>query len=103
MKVLVIAAMLIGVIPSVARAQGAGISVDVSLGAPPGEAVSSVDVFYDQLSPYGVFVDDGRYGRVFIPEQTDFVPYTVGHWEYTDLGFVWISTEPFSWPTSHYG
>ena len=43
----------------------------------------SVDVFYDQLSPYGVWVDEPDVGRVFIPNEDGFVPYTVGHWQYT--------------------
>jgi len=38
-----------------------------------------------------------------MPNDAGFVPYTNGHWEYTDLGMVWISSEPFSWATSHYG
>src|SRR5690348_15205961 len=104
MKVLLALSLLIGAAPGVARAQISGnISLNVSLGTPPGEAIGSVDVFYDQLSPYGVWVDDARAGRVFIPEQASFVPYTDGHWEDTDLGMVWVSNEPFAWATSHYG
>jgi hypothetical protein len=60
-------------------------------------------VFYDQLSPHGYFVDEPVMGHVFIPNQANFVPYTVGHWQYTTLGFVWVSNEPFAWATSHYG
>ena len=59
--------------------------------------------FYDQLQPYGVWVDEPDFGRVFIPQEDNFVPFTVGHWEYTRLGFVWVSTEPHAWATSHYG
>ena len=68
-----------------------------------GEPVVSVDVFYDQLSPYGVWVDDPTFGRVFVPDLPQFVPYTEGHWELTNVGFVWISSEPFAWATTHYG
>ena len=68
-----------------------------------GEAVVSVDVFYDQLTPYGAWVDDPALGHVFTPESAEFVPYTVGHWQYTDVGFVWISAQPFDWATAHYG
>ena len=82
-------------------------SIDVSVDAydttAPGEPVEAVDVFYDQLSPYGVWVDEPAVGHVFIPEQTSFVPYTTGHWQYTSVGFVWVSSEPFAWATSHYG
>jgi hypothetical protein len=68
-----------------------------------GEPVASVEVFYDQLSPYGVWVDDPDFGQVFIPDHKQFVPYTQGHWQYTRVGFVWISAEPFDWATAHYG
>jgi hypothetical protein len=88
---------------------GVNVNVDVNLGADsydtvaPGDPVESVDVFYDQLSPYGVWVDEPDAGRVFIPETTNYVPFTTGHWQYTNLGFVWISNEPFGWATAHYG
>ena len=68
-----------------------------------GEPVVSVDVFYDQLSPYGVWVDDPVFGRVFVPDLPRFVPYVEGRWELTNVGFVWISSEPFAWATTHYG
>ena len=95
--------VVLGAAPTVVFAQPSfevDIHANVSL---PGEPVASVDVFYDQLSPYGVWVDDADLGRVFIPEQAQYVPYTNGHWEYTDIGFVWVSAEPFAWATSHYG
>src|ERR1044071_1339555 len=101
-------AALLGAMPAIATAQPS-VSVDVNLGidrydtVAPGDPVESVDVFYDQLSPYGVWVDEPDAGRVFIPDVADYVPYVRGHWEYTNLGFVWGSTEPFGWATSHYG
>ena len=69
----------------------------------PGDPVESVDVFYDQLSPYGVWVDEPDVGRVFVPDTPGYVPYTNGHWQYTNLGFVWVSSEPHAWATAHYG
>src|SRR5207245_161040 len=30
-------------------------------------------------------------------------PYTDGHWVYTDVGWTWVSEEPFGWATYHYG
>ena len=85
-----------------ARAQP-GDDYDSDSGEPPGEAISSVDVFYDQLSPYGYWVQDPQAGTVFIPSQDNYVPYRDGHWDYTDVGLVWTSNEPFAWATSHYG
>jgi len=99
--------------PAVSRAQP-GVDVDVNVNAgvdaddsydttAPGDPVESNDVFYDQLSPYGTWVDEPDAGRVFIPEETDYVPYTRGHWQYTRLGMVWVGNEPYGWATSHYG
>jgi hypothetical protein len=103
-------AAVLGVMPAVAAAQpSVRVDVGVNVGGDtydtvaPGEPVEAVDVFYDQLSPYGVWVDEPDVGRVFVPETANYVPYTTGHWEYTNLGFVWISTEPYAWATSHYG
>ena len=103
-------AALLGAMPAIANAQPSvkvGVGVNVGIDSydtvAPGDPVEAVDVFYDQLSPYGVWVDEPDAGRVFIPDVADYVPYTRGHWEYTNLGFVWVSTEPFGWATSHYG
>ena len=101
-------AMLLGGAPAVATAQvhvdvGLNVGVDSYDTAAPGDPVESVDVFYDQLSPYGVWVDEPDVGRVYVPDTASYVPYTNGHWQYTNLGFVWVSSEPFAWATSHYG
>ncbi|HEX7838826.1 MAG TPA: DUF6600 domain-containing protein, partial [Kofleriaceae bacterium] len=96
--------------PSLAAAQpSVSVNVGVEAGAdtydtePPGDPVESTDVFYDQLSPYGVWVDEPDVGRVFVPDTPDYVPYTTGHWQNTNLGFVWVSAEPHAWATTHYG
>src|SRR5215212_3129999 len=89
--------------PTLAGAQVTDVRIEGYASFAPGEPVASIEVFYDQLSPYGIWVDEPRLGRVFLPDQPDFVPYTVGHWQYTELGFVWIASEPFGWATSHYG
>ena len=66
----------------------------------------TLQTFYDQLSPYGQWVDYPPYGNVFIPNAgPGFVPYsTAGHWEYTDqYGWTWASDYPWGWATFHYG
>ena len=99
------AAFLIG-LPAEAVAQ---VGVDVEVGddgydsIAPGDPVESNDVFYDQLEPYGTWVDEPDVGRVFIPDRDNYVPYRTGHWANTRLGFVWVSNEPYGWATSHYG
>src|SRR5579883_3492159 len=89
--------------PASAPALADVVAADVSISDVPGVPVASTDVFYDRLSPYGTWMDEPTLGNVFIPAQDGYVPYRTGHWAYTDAGFVWVSTEPFAWATSHYG
>ena len=103
-------AAFLAAIPAMAVAQpGVSLDVGVNVGVDsydsvaPGDPVESVDVFYDELSPYGMWVDEPDVGRVFVPETANYVPYTAGHWQYTRVGFVWVSSEPHAWATSHYG
>ncbi len=65
----------------------------------------SFQVFYDQLSPYGQWVDYPNYGYVWIPDAgSDFVPYsTQGHWILTDYGWTWLSDYRWGWAPFHYG
>ncbi len=65
----------------------------------------SFQVFYDQLSPYGEWVDYPDYGYVWIPDAgPDFVPYsTQGHWIFTDYGWTWMSDYIWGWAPFHYG
>ena len=69
------------------------------------EADVSFQVFYDQLSPYGQWVDYPNYGYVWLPDAgPDFVPYsTGGHWIYTDYGWTWVSDYTWGWAPFHYG
>jgi hypothetical protein len=65
----------------------------------------SVEVFYNQLAPYGDWLDAGDYGYVWHPRDVgdDWRPYVDGHWAYTDAGWTWLSDEPYSWAVYHYG
>ncbi|NWJ49983.1 MAG: hypothetical protein HXX14_03875 [Bacteroidetes bacterium] len=69
------------------------------------QAGVSFQVFYDQLSPYGQWVDYPNYGYVWIPDVgTEFVPYsTAGHWILTDDGWTWVSDYDWGWAPFHYG
>src|SRR5215471_12054785 len=77
--------------PSPARAD---VAVDVT-----------VSVFHDHLGAYGRWVSHPRFGTVWIPRVAvaDWRPYKFGHWIYTDVGWTWMSDEPFGWATYHYG
>ncbi len=80
----------------------ASIYTDVSV-APLGEEIPDVAVFYDRLAPYGTWSDDSLYGYVFAPADTNYVPYSNGHWRLTDFGWTWIAADQHGWATSHYG
>jgi len=62
--------------------------------------------FYDQLSPYGQWVDYPNYGYVWVPDAgDDFRPYsTNGHWVYSDdYEWTWVSDYDWGWAPFHYG
>jgi hypothetical protein len=62
-----------------------------------------------ELAPYGVWVDDPSYGRVWIPSQeavgTNFSPYVSGgRWALDeDNEWIWVSEYPFGRIVFHYG
>ena len=60
--------------------------------------------FQEELSPYGTWVDNPRFGQVWINNDTDFRPYySDGHWEFTDYGWSWVSDYDWGWAPFHYG
>jgi hypothetical protein len=71
------------------------------------EAEVTLNFFYDNLSPYGNWIDVGDYGYCFQPgvavDNVDWRPYSDGYWAYTDAGWTWVSYEDFGWATYHYG
>jgi hypothetical protein len=62
-------------------------------------------VFYDELSPFGDWVKDARYGYIWLPAvYDDFHPYgTNGYWVMTEFGNTWVSDYDWGWATFHYG
>lgn len=61
-------------------------------------------VFQQNLSPYGRWIFNPRFGQVWVYEDPDFRPYaTDGHWEYTNYGWSWISDYDWGWAPFHYG
>ena len=70
-----------------------------------GDQGASFQTFYDQLGDQGQWVQTDNYGYVFQPnvQDPDWAPYTQGHWVYTDVGWTWVSNEPWGWATYHYG
>lgn len=65
----------------------------------------SFQVFYDDLSPYGTWVDNPEYGYVWLPNvEVGFTPYgSNGYWILTDAGWTWVSNYSWGWAPFHYG
>ncbi len=61
--------------------------------------------FYDDLAPYGTWIDYPSYGHVWHPMiEGDFRPYlTNGNWNYSNEGWAWNSNYNWGWATFHYG
>ena len=76
--------------PQKAAAQGASVSFQI---------------FYDELSPYGSWINSPDYGYVWVPNvEPGFSPYeTNGYWILTDDGWTWVSNYPWGWAPFHYG
>ncbi len=72
--------------------------------AQPGVSVS-IQTFYDELEPYGQWIDDPELGYVWAPDAgPDFKPYaTNGHWAATEFGNTWVSDYDWGWAAFHYG
>ena len=63
------------------------------------EPMASVtyQTFYDDLSPYGDWVDYPEYGYVWHPRIADFRPYsTGGHWVWADE-YQWMWVSNYNW------
>ncbi len=62
--------------------------------------------FYDELSPYGTWVNYPGYGYVWKYRNSNmsFRPYySRGHWVFTEYGWTWASDYSWGWATFHYG
>ncbi len=90
---IVFAMLLSGYCSNTASAQ-VGVSVTITY-----------QTFYDNLSPYGTWIDYPGYGNVWSPQiDGDFRPYaTNGYWLYTPEGWAWQSNYQWGWAPFHYG
>ena len=60
--------------------------------------------FYNDLSPYGNWINYENYGYAWVPSMSNFRPYyTNGNWVYTDYGWTWVSNYNWGWAPFHYG
>ncbi len=97
------AVLLTGLTCLLAASTASRAAVGVSFSA--GIEINSANDFYEPLTPYGEWVSVGSYGRCWHPQHVEvgWRPYCEGHWESTDCGWYWVSDEPWSWATYHYG
>ena len=67
--------------------------------------ISAAVDFYEPLTPDGVWVEVGGYGRCWHPAgvAVGWRPYCDGTWVWTDCGWYWQSDEPWAWACYHYG
>lgn len=81
------------------------LGIEAQVAFSPGVEIQSVTDFYGPLSSYGTWYEQAAYGRCWHPVQVEpaWRPYSVGHWEWTDCGWYWISDEPWAWACYHYG
>jgi len=73
-----------------------------------GYAPDAYEQFQSALAPYGTWIDDPAYGRIWIPSTAqvgeDFTPYaTNGDWLDTEYGWTWSSGWSWGWAPFHYG
>ena len=73
-------------------------------GVPANQPPVGFNDFYNQLSPYGVWINMPPYGQVWVANVPNFQPYsTNGYWAYTTYGWTWVSNYPWGWAPFHYG
>jgi hypothetical protein len=61
---------------------------------------------YEDLNTYGDWINDGSYGRVWVPRSlpTGWAPYRTGHWAYVQpWRWTWIDEQPWGFAPYHYG
>lgn len=65
----------------------------------------SLDLFYNELSPYGYWDNDPNYGEIWYPQvESNFRPYSSnGYWTMTQYGNTWVSNYSWGWAPFHYG
>jgi hypothetical protein len=97
------ALLLLGGTAGAARA-ATSVSAGVHIGS-SGRTAVDLGFFYDDLAPYGNWIERPSHGWVWTPRQvsSSWRPYRDGHWVWTDEGWTWISDEPYGWATYHYG
>jgi hypothetical protein len=110
MRKILTMAMLLGAYLPVAHADSDGDYDDYAIepadvaALPRVPSPATVADFYQPLGSYGYWVDDATYGRLFVPYDTSFQPYTNGYWAQDAYGsYEWVSSSPMGMYVEHYG
>lgn len=72
----------------------------------PPQYLSADMTGYEDLNGYGDWINDGSYGRVWVPRAVPvgWAPYRTGHWAYVEpWGWTWIDDQPWGFAPYHYG
>ena len=80
-------------------------SSSANVTASPSAREITYQTFYDELSPYGTWINYPVYGEVWNPNMgVSFRPYASnGRWLYTNEGWAWNSYYSWGWAPFHYG
>src|SRR4051812_4428406 len=102
-KIMLLAALLAGSLATTSHA-ATSVAAGIHVG-PSGRARVDIGFFYDDLAPYGNWIERPSRGWVWTPRDvaSDWRPYEDGRWVWTDDGWTWITDEPYGWATYHYG
>lgn len=88
--------------PSIHTAATVEYHSDIRVNTP---APAGYEMFYNELSPYGRWIDYPGQGYVWVPNaEPGFRPYSSnGHWVYSNYGWTWVSNYQWGWAAFHYG
>jgi len=97
----------VGAVPATNEQASAALPPAVET-APPATDSVSADYFYDNLAPYGSWVDVDGYGLCWRPTvavvDSSWRPYCQGgRWLWSDSGWYWYSDYSWGWAPFHYG
>jgi len=90
-----IAALLFTIVPSKSRAENEADE----------ETDLTFEYIYETLEPFGKWHNTDAFGWVWQPYEMKrgWQPYTLGKWELTEEGWLWISNFDWGWLPFHYG
>jgi hypothetical protein len=100
LQLLMLGALVVGLVAF----QGCTSSQVYREGPPPAVMPQGGEYDIPDLNMYGTWISIYPYGHVWRPSVVaGWRPFSYGHWVYSDVGWTWVSYEPFGWIVYHYG